>query len=97
MSIFLIFTTEVGISVLNIDTSDLIQITELIPNPGTTNPIQFFFALIANIIAFTVQSFFIFLSINISSPEFLILNAVFIIPYTIVMVWNLAEFIRGIG
>lgn len=96
ISIFSFITLQMGLDVLGVDTNQLFSITANIPDPNL-NPIGAFFQLLTNTVFFTLQLFYLLIIINVTIPEFLFLNIIFIVPFSVVMVYILLEFARGIG
>lgn len=95
ISIFIFFTGEIGVTILSIDRSNLVSISDGFN--AAYDPISFFFQLLTNTILFFVQTFFIFALVTITDPTFLILNIFLIVPLTIAFAYLALEFIRGIG
>lgn len=85
-----------GLDVLGIDTDEFFTMTSSIANPAT-NPVGVFFEIIINTIFFALKLFYLFFIINVTVPEFAFLNIIFILPFSIVMLYMFLEYVRGIG
>lgn len=95
LSILIFFTAEVGVSVLDIERSTLVSITDRIDIAN--DPIGAFFQILVNTLLFFTQTFIILSLVTVTDPTFLILSIFVILPLTITFFYIIIEVIRGVG